>query len=65
MFILIVLNLIEHKNKPEHLPIDTKGVILILVNFRYLFIFILNFLFLDNNLIVYTKLERRFAFFQI
>ena len=25
MFILVVLNLIEHKNKPENLPINNKS----------------------------------------
>ena len=40
MFILIVFNLIEHKNKPEHLPINKKCKALLLVNCRYLLIFI-------------------------
>ena len=47
----------KHTNKREYLPINKKeGQVLLLINFRYLFIFIK--IFVDNNLIVYTKLER-------
>ena len=28
MFILIVLNLMEHKSKPEHLPVTNKDQVL-------------------------------------
>ena len=59
MIILVVLNLMELKNKPENLPINKKEgkALLLVINCRYLFIFIFKFL-LDNNLIMHTKLER-------
>ena len=48
----------EHKNKLEHLPINKikEGQPLLLVNCRYLFIFIFK-IFLDNNLIVHKIFE--------
>ena len=53
----------KHTNKREHLPIDkNEGQILLLVNCRYLFIFIKKML--DNNLIVNTKLERWLHYFK-
>ena len=48
----------KHKNKPEHLLINKKSKesqVFLLVNCRFLSIFIF---FVDNNLMVYTKLER-------
>ena len=43
----------EYKNKREHLLINKKeGQVLLLVNSRYLFIFIF-LIFFDNNLIVH------------
>ena len=55
----------KHKNKPEHRPINNQEgyVLLLFINFKYLFIFIFKIL-LENNLIMNTKLERWLHYFK-